>query len=148
MKHRVKKSKFHFGRDANRMLLRKLAINFIKNNKIVTTDAKAKVLKPYIEKLVEKSKNKTEANKNVLLKKVNDKLIIQKLFKQIGPKFKNRIGGYVRIIKLGIRELDGAKMSRVEWVEDFNKEEKKLKGKSKKKKEIDKKNQKQESKKQ
>lgn len=139
MKHKVKKIKFHSGRDANRMLLKKLAINFIKNNKIVTTDAKAKALKPYIEKLVGKSKNKTEANKNVLLKKITDKLIIEKLFKEIGPKFKDRIGGYVRIIKLGIRELDGAKMSRVEWVEEFNKEEKKLKGKSNKKEKIDKK---------
>ena len=115
MRHRVKKIKFSQGRDANRMLVRKLAKNFITNARIETTLKKAKVLKSVVEKLVEKTKAETEANKNYLLKSLNDKNLVTRMFKEVGSGMKDKVGGYVRIVRLGIQRADGSEMARLEW---------------------------------
>ncbi|OGK14858.1 50S ribosomal protein L17 [Candidatus Roizmanbacteria bacterium RIFCSPHIGHO2_02_FULL_37_15] len=118
MRHRVKKIKFKLGKDANKMLLRKLAINFISNAKIKTTIKKAKVLKSVIDKLVEKAKTENEANKNYLLHFLGEEELVRKTFKLVGDSLKNRdhAGGYVRIRRLGKRQSDGSEMARLEWV--------------------------------
>jgi large subunit ribosomal protein L17 len=116
MRHGYKKIKFNYGRDAKKMLLRKLAINFFSHGKITTTFKRAKVLKSWVEKLVEKSKAKTEANKNFLMKYLANKKIINFLFDQAGPVIKDKTGGYVRVIKLDQRPSDGSLMCRLEWV--------------------------------
>ncbi|OGK25084.1 50S ribosomal protein L17 [Candidatus Roizmanbacteria bacterium RIFCSPLOWO2_01_FULL_37_13] len=116
MRHGVKKIKFRSGRDANKMLMRKLAVNFIRNAKIETTLSKAKVLKSVVEKLVEKAKVENEANKNYLLKNFTDKKIVAMIFKDVGQTLKDKVGGYVRIVKLGARHSDGTAMARLEWV--------------------------------
>ena len=64
---------------------------------------------------MEKSKTKTEANKNYLLKHLANDEVINTLFNQIGPALKDKIGGYVRLIKLGQRDSDGAPMAKLEW---------------------------------
>jgi len=116
MRHRLKKIKFRRGRDANRMLIRKLVRNFITKSKIKTTLKKASVLKSAVERLVEKAREETEANKNYLLRVFNDEDLVTRMFKEVGPALKDKVGGYVRIIKIGTRRSDGSEMARLEWV--------------------------------
>lgn len=116
MRHRVKKIKFSKGVDANRALVRKLAVNFFLKGKLSTTLSKAKAIKPVIERLVEKMKVKTESNLNYLKQKLNNKEVIEMAYRDIGPTVIKINGGYVRVIKLGQRESDGAETARIEWV--------------------------------
>lgn len=117
MRHGYKKIRFKSGKDAFQMLLRTLTINFLAHGKMETTHKRAKVLKTYIEKIAEKAKEITEANKNCLSKALgNDKKTIDFLFNQVGPVIKDKKGGYVRIIKLHNRLSDGSLVCRLEWV--------------------------------
>jgi large subunit ribosomal protein L17 len=116
MRHRVKKIKFKNGYDANKMLIRKLATNFFLKGKLTTTLAKAKAIKPVIEKLVEKMKVENEANKNYLLRKLNNKQLIKLAFSNIGPALSKINGGYVKIIKGDVRISDGSKTAQILWV--------------------------------
>lgn len=115
MRHRVKKIKFRDGYDANRALVRKLAVNFFLKGKLTTTLVKAKAMKPVIEKLIEKMKVKTEANLNYLKQKLNNNEVIAIAYKDISPVIGKISGGYIRIIKLGRRESDGSEVGRIEW---------------------------------
>ncbi len=115
MRHKVKKIKFKKGQDANQMLMRKLLINFLSHGHIETTITKAKVLKSLLEKLISKAKVKNEANKNYLLKKLGKISYVNDCFDRIGQALKNINGGYVKIVRLGLREGDGALKARVEW---------------------------------
>ncbi|EKE15143.1 MAG: 50S ribosomal protein L17 [uncultured bacterium] len=116
MRHGVKKIKFSNGIDANRALTRKLAVNFFLKGKLSTTLSRAKAIKPVIERLIEKMKVKTESNLNYLKQKLDSKEVIEMAYKDIGPTIANINGGYIRIIKLGQRESDGAETARIEWV--------------------------------
>lgn len=116
MRHGVHKIKFNEGVDANKMLMRKLAYNFFTYGQMVTTNAKAKALRPLIERIVHKTKDKTQANKNYLLKIFNSSKLVDGLFTDVGAALKDKVGGHVRIIKLLQRENDGSQMSRIEWV--------------------------------
>lgn len=116
MRHRVKKIKFSDGVDANRALVRKLAINFFLQGKLTTTLSKAKAIKPVIERLIEKMKVKTEANVNYLKHILNSKEVLVIAYRDISPVIAKINGGYIRIIKLGQRESDGAEVGRIEWV--------------------------------
>ena len=145
MRHRVKKMKFSKGKDANEMLLKKLLSNFLIQGKITTTQKKAKAVKSGIDRIVSKSKNRTQSNKNYLLSHLTQQNLIPVLFDQIAPIVKTRVGGYTRIIKLGVRDSDGAEMARVEWVDRvvLNQEKKKKEKKTqniKKDKSVDNKN--------
>jgi large subunit ribosomal protein L17 len=103
------------------MLMAKLVANFLAKGKIVTTVKKAKIVKSYIERLVEKSKIKTEANKNYLLRFINNRELITFLFDTVGTALKNISGGYVRIVKMGSRESDGGEMAKLEWAHPITK---------------------------
>jgi large subunit ribosomal protein L17 len=116
MRHGVKKFKFGSGIDANRALARKLAVNFFLKGKLSTTLPKAKAIKPVIERLVEKMKVRTEANVNYLKSKLDSKEVIEIAYRDISPVIAKVNGGYVRIVKLGQRESDGAETARIEWV--------------------------------
>ncbi len=115
MRHRDKKIKFKGGYDANRMLLRKLAKNFLNNGYLTTTIKRAKILKSHLDKLLTKTKEKTEANKNYLLKYLGDLKLINKLFTLIGPQLKDISSGYVKILKLNFRNNDGALLAKIIW---------------------------------
>lgn len=115
MRHRMKKLKLGYGRDATRMLSRQLLRNFFLHGKMETTLSKARVLKTMVEQAVMKTKVNSEANKNVLLKMLEDTRLVKNLFANVGPALKDKNGGYVRIIKLGQRESDGAAMGRLTW---------------------------------
>lgn len=127
MRHRVKKIKFNFGKDANKMLLRKLAVNFLTKGSLKTTLAKGKVLKSFLERLVSRMKVKSEVNKNYLIRYLGDSKLVENCFKNIGPVFSNVNGGYVRIIKLNFRSTDGAFLARLEWTKPVVLEKKEVK---------------------
>ncbi len=126
MRHSVKKIKFAKGKNATVALIRKLSVNFLKKGKITTTLKKAKVLKPIIERLVEKAKKKTEANKNLLLKYLANWQLVESMFGHVGPAFTTRIGGYVRLVRLGVVGADGNERARMEWTNPIIMKEKKI----------------------
>jgi large subunit ribosomal protein L17 len=101
-----------------------LACQIITHKRIVTTLAKAKALRKYVEPLITKTKksaNKEEImhNHRVVFSYLNDKIAVKELFTVVAPKIATRPGGYTRIIKLGIRPGDNAEKAMIELV-DFN----------------------------
>ena len=100
-------------------LLSNLAVALITHKKIVTTVAKAKALRVYVEPLITKSKTNTTHQRRVVFSYLQDKEAITELFSTIAEKIAGRPGGYTRIIKLGARTGDNAEMALIELV-DFN----------------------------
>lgn len=115
MRHRVKKVKFKKGKDANKMLMRKLAVNFLVKGHLVTTKAKASSLVGFLERLTHKAKAESESNKNFMLKNLGNTPIIKQLFKEIGPVAKTYTSGYFKKTMIGPRASDGSQMVRIEW---------------------------------
>lgn len=97
-------------------LLSNMAASLIEHGAIKTTDAKAKVLRPYIEKIITKAKAGTVADRRAVLKLIPHKDVVAHLFDELAPKFENREGGYTRIIKLENRSGDNAPMSQISLV--------------------------------
>ena len=98
-------------------LLRNLATSLIENGAIVTTEAKAKELRPFVEKLISKAKTGTLHSRRLAVRHIHKRDAADKLFQEIGPKFATRNGGYTRILKTGHRKGDGAEMARIELIE-------------------------------
>ena len=97
-------------------MLSNLAASLIEHGAIKTTDAKAKVLRPYIEKIITKAKSGTVADRRAVLKLIPHKDVVAYLFDELAPKFENREGGYTRTIKLENRTGDNAPMSQISLV--------------------------------
>ena len=97
-------------------ILSNLAAQLFTHGAIKTTDAKAKMLRPYAEKLITKAKSGTLADRRNALKLISNKEVIAHLFNDLAPQFENRVGGYVRIIKVENRRGDNAPMSQVSLV--------------------------------
>jgi len=117
MRHHNKNRKFGRERNQRRALLRSLALSLIVRKKIKTTEAKAKELRPYIEKIVTQARTNTLNSRRIILSRLfNRDKEIKKLFDEIAPKYKDRKGGYTRIIKLLPRKSDSAKMAIIEFV--------------------------------
>lgn len=100
-------------------LLSGLAVHLIRHKRIVTTLAKAKALRVYVEPLITKSKDNTTHQRRVVFSYLQDKEAIIELFSTIAEKVGGRPGGYTRIIKLGFRPGDNAEKAMIELV-DFN----------------------------
>lgn len=115
MRHKKKGRKFTRSKNQEKAIFKALATSLILHEKITTTEAKAKELRPFIEKVVTRAKKDTLSNRR-LLAKTFSKRIIKKLFEEIGPRYKSRPGGYTRIIKINPRPSDGAKMAIIEFV--------------------------------
>ena len=124
MRHGDKNNNLSRTKEHRTALLRNLASALIREKRIVTTLAKAKALRKFIEPLVTKTK-KTETQAEiqnqhrVAFSVLDNKLAVKELFTVIGPKVASRPGGYTRIIKLGTRQGDAAEMALIEFV-DFN----------------------------
>ncbi len=117
MRHQVKGRKFNRVKKVRTALIRSLASNLILKEKIKTTEAKAKEIRPEVEKLVTKAKKDTLANRRLVIERIGqNKTVIAKLFNELGPRFKERHGGYLRIAKLGRRISDGSPMAIIEFV--------------------------------
>ena len=115
MRHGVKSYSFRGGSDANKMLLRKLVVNFLAHGILTTTETKAKMTKSTLDRLIEKAKVRTEANRNYLLKNIAQPSVVEYLFTEVGPAIKDIKGGYIRIIKMGYRASDGARSAKLSW---------------------------------
>jgi large subunit ribosomal protein L17 len=102
-----------------RALLSNLACQLFEHKRIVTTLAKAKALRVYVEPLITKGKDNTTHQRRVVFSYLQDKVAVQELFSTIAEKIAGRPGGYTRVIKLGIRAGDNAEMGLIELV-DFN----------------------------
>jgi ribosomal protein L17 len=107
-----------FGRETNQRhaLMRSLARNLIRDSRIKTTTAKAKELRPFIEKLVTRAKAGTIAGRRLVNSRIDSPAETKILFDTIAPKYKDRKGGYTRIIRMPNRELDASPMSIIEFV--------------------------------
>ena len=108
-----------FGRDKTqkRALLNSLALNLIVRGKIRTTEPKAKELRPFMEKLVTRAKKGDLATRRSIISKLgNRRPETKKLFEVLAPKYADKRGGYTRVLKLGARKSDGAKMAIIEFV--------------------------------
>ncbi len=108
-----------FGRTANQRgaLLSGLALSLIAHGQITTTEAKAKELRPFMEKLVTKSKDGTLASQRLVVSRLSNKADeVKKLFDEIVPKYMDRDGGYTRVVKLPKRLSDGSPMAVIAFV--------------------------------
>jgi len=115
MLKRVKTRKFNRPKAQRKALLNILASNLILRGKIKTTQAKAKELKGFAEKLISKAKVDSLASRRQVLKYLPE-IAVKKVFLEIAPKYKERPGGYLRIIALGQRRSDGAEIAQIEFV--------------------------------
>ena len=117
MRHHNTKRKFGLKKTQRNTLLNSLALNLIVREKIKTTEPKAKELRPFIEKLVTRAKKGDLATRKLIIAKLaNRKAEVKKLFEVIAPKYKDKKGGYTRVLKLGARKSDGAPMAIIEFV--------------------------------
>ncbi|WP_462398374.1 50S ribosomal protein L17 [Corynebacterium falsenii] len=97
-------------------ILSNLAAQLIEHGAIKTTDAKAKLLRPYVEKIITKAKRGTLADRRNVLKLIPNKEVVAYLFNDLAEKFADRSGGYTRIIKLENRKGDNAPISQISLV--------------------------------
>ena len=100
-----------------KLMLANLAKSLFEHDKITTTEAKARLLRPYAERLITKAKKGDLHNRRQVLAVLRDKDIVFRLFDEIAPNYANRPGGYTRIIKAGTRKGDNAPMAVIELVE-------------------------------
>jgi large subunit ribosomal protein L17 len=107
-----------FGGDAahQKAMMANLVASLIASGALVTTEAKAKALRPIAEKLITKAKHGGLHNHRQVVAYIRDKDMAHKLFAEIAPRYANRPGGYLRILKLGPRHGDNAPMARIEFV--------------------------------
>jgi len=116
MRHRYKGKILDRKKEPRKALLRNLATSLILYEKIKTTEAKAKTLRPYVEKMITKGKKSTLAARRELLKDLYLESAVKKVMDDLAPRYKERHGGYTRITKLVPRQGDGAKMAQIEFV--------------------------------
>ncbi|MEN3584171.1 50S ribosomal protein L17 [Streptomyces sp. ZYX-F-203] len=100
-----------------KLLLANLAKSLFEHGRITTTEAKARRLRPYAERLITKARKGDLHNRRQVLQVITDKSIVHTLFTEIGPRYENRPGGYTRITKIGNRRGDNAPMAVIELVE-------------------------------
>ena len=107
-----------FGRDPahQRLIMANLAAHLFEAGAIETTLPKAKALRPYAEHLITKAKQGGVHQRRQVIAKIHDQNVTHKLFDEIGPRYTDRNGGYLRILKLGPRPGDNAPMARIELV--------------------------------
>jgi large subunit ribosomal protein L17 len=99
-----------------RKILSNLTADLIEHEFVTTTHAKAKVLRPYAEKVITKARRGDLHARRTVLKKIPNNDAVTKLFDEVAPRYSDRPGGYLRITKLGPRRGDGAEMAKVELV--------------------------------
>jgi large subunit ribosomal protein L17 len=117
MRHLKKGKKFNRLRGARISFMRNLSNDLIRNGAIETTETRAKAIRPMVERLVTFAKKQTLAARRILVSRVHNDKVVNKLYVEYGPRYAERAGGYLRIIKLGKgRKRDGTQMARIEFV--------------------------------
>ncbi len=117
MRHRLAHRKLGRSSAHRRALLRNLSATLIEHGHLRTTLAKAKEVRPFVERLVTLGRRTDLHARRRALQILPRKAIVAHLFSEVGPKFTDRPGGYTRILKLGPRKGDGAPMARIEFVD-------------------------------
>ena len=117
MRHRKTGRKLNRNSPQRNSLKKSLAISIIEHESIRTTLAKAKEIRGFLEPLVTLAKDNTVANQRLAYSKLRSKEAVAKLFNDLGPRYKDRPGGYLRVIKTGLRNGDKAPSAQVEFVD-------------------------------
>jgi large subunit ribosomal protein L17 len=117
MRHRKAGRQLRRTSEQKLALMRSLAKALIERGAIETTEAKAKELRPFVEKLITKAKTGTLHARRLAGRHVQHRETADLLFQEIGVRFATRNGGYTRILKIGHRKGDGAEMARIELIE-------------------------------
>lgn len=117
MRHGVKKAKLQRTASHRKSLLANQACSLISNGRITTTLAKAKALRPYVEKLITLGKNGSLHARRLALATLPQPKVVAKLFSVVAEAVKDRQGGYTRIVKLGQRKTDSAPMALIEIID-------------------------------
>lgn len=116
MRHRTKGRKLGRTKEPREMMLSNLACSVLIYEKVRTTEAKAKEVKPLVEKSITTAKKGNLTARRKLLSNLSQKNAVDKLMNVLGEKYMERPGGYTRIVKLGNREGDGAEVVQIELV--------------------------------
>ena len=114
MRHRKAGRQLRRTSEQKLALMRNLAQSLIEHGAIETTEAKAKELRPFVEKLITKARSGTLHDRRLAVRHIHKRATADKLFQEVGPAFAKRKGGYTRILKTGHRKGDGAEMARIE----------------------------------
>lgn len=109
MAYTKKAHTFHRERNQRKALMRSLARALVLEERISTTEAKAKALRPFVERLVTYAKKNTLASRRLAITRLHDEAAVQKLFATIGPRYAERSGGYTRVVKRGKRGANDAR---------------------------------------
>lgn len=122
MRHLKSGRKFGRNRDQRRALFRTLTKQLFQYESIHTTEAKAQAVRPQAERLITLAKRGVQGNRvhaqRLAMARLDDKVVVKKLFDELAPRYQQRPGGYVRITKLGPRQGDGAEMVQMELVKE------------------------------
>lgn len=118
MRHGISGRKFNrHGRHRNALLVN-LAVSLIEHEQISTTLAKAKDLRPYVERMVTRARDKSLHSRRVLLSQLrNNENAVNKLIGELAPRYQSRAGGYTRVLKAGFRAGDNAPRAFIEFVD-------------------------------
>ena len=117
MRHRVGHRKLQRTSSHRNAMFRNMAAALIKHEQITTTTAKAKELRPYVEKLITLAKKGGLSNRRLAHARLMDDTQLVKLFDVIAPRYAERAGGYTRVIKAGIRASDASPMAVIEFID-------------------------------
>src|SRR3954447_20597191 len=117
MRHRVGHRKLQRTSSHRAALFRNMAAALVKDEQITTTTAKAKELRPYVEKLITLAKKGGLSNRRLAHARLLDETQLRKLFDVLAPRYEGRAGGYTRIVKAGIRASDAAPIAIIEFVD-------------------------------
>lgn len=118
MRHRAKGRQLSRTASHRRALLANMATSLFKHDGITTTEAKAKELRPYAEKLITLARRGDLHARRLVERRIKDRDVLGRLFKELGPRFAARPGGYTRILKMGHRPGDGAEVARIELLSE------------------------------
>lgn len=118
MRHRAKHRQLSRTSEHRRALLSNMATSLFRHDAIITTVAKAKELRPVAEKLITLARRGDLHARRLVERRIRDKDVSSRLFKEIGPRFQARPGGYTRIIRIGHRVGDGAETARIELLKE------------------------------
>jgi len=117
MRHGFKGRRFNRTPEHRKAMFANMSVSLLKHEQIVTTLPKAKDLRPVVEKLITLGKRGDLHARRLVLSQVRDVEIVRKLFDVIGPRYKERNGGYTRVLKAGFRHGDNAPMAVIELVD-------------------------------
>ncbi len=116
MRHNKYGRKFSRPCGARKALLKGLLNSLFEHEKIQTTEAKAKAIRPLAERLITLARNDTQASRRLAFARLGQKKVVKRLFDSIAPRYQERKGGYTRILHLGMRRGDAAKMAQIQLV--------------------------------